>query len=75
MSADTDFLDRLASHLKTDKGAACRRAIERMHAVLKSNYEGGKYSSQTEAELDFIKLVNEQGTCGKPKPVAKTIPH
>jgi hypothetical protein len=73
MSADSDFLDRLASHLKTDKGAACRRAIERMHAVLKSNYEAGKYSSQTEAELDFIKLVNERETetCREDNPASK----
>jgi hypothetical protein len=75
VSANSDFLDRLASQLKIDKNAACCRAIERILAMMKKSYEGGKCSAQTEAELDFRRFVEEQGTCRKPKAAVKTIPH
>jgi hypothetical protein len=68
MNADTVFLDRLAGQLKVDKNAACCRAIERILALVKRNYQDGKYGAETDAELDFRRLVEKQGTCAKPKP-------
>jgi hypothetical protein len=62
---NTDFLDQLASQLKADKNAACRRAIERILAMLKKRCEEGKYENGTEAELDLRRFVGEQGTCQK----------
>ena len=52
----TDFLDRLASQLKANKSAACRRAIQRILAVVKKNLEDGKYENDVEAEADFRQL-------------------
>lgn len=69
------FLDRLAGQLKVDRSAACGRAIERILAVVTKNYEGGMYSSETAAELEFRKFVEQQVTCRKPKIASKTIPH
>ncbi len=46
----TDFLDRLASQLRANKSAACRRAIQRILAVVKKNLEDGKYKNDVEAE-------------------------
>jgi hypothetical protein len=62
---NTDFLDQLAGQLKADKNAACRRAIERILAMLKKRCEEGKYENSTEAELDLRRFVGEQGTCQK----------
>lgn len=52
-----EFLDRLASQLKTGKDAACRRAIERILDGVKKSYESGKYEDASEAERDFRQLV------------------
>jgi hypothetical protein len=65
--ASTDYLDQLAQQLKIDKNAACRRAIERILAMIKKRCDEGVYESRTAAELDFRKLVERQGTCQKPK--------
>ncbi len=56
----TEFLDRLASQLKIGKGAAWRRAIERILDTTKKNYEDGRYESATEAERDFRQLVERE---------------
>ena len=37
----TQFLNYLAAELKADKSAACRRAIQRILATVKRNYEAG----------------------------------
>ncbi len=66
MNADVVFLDRLAGQLKVHRNAACCRAIERILALVKRNYQDGKYTSQTGAEVDFRRLVEKQGTCAKP---------
>jgi hypothetical protein len=68
MNADSVFLDRLSGQLKVDKSAACCRAIERILALVKRNYQDGKYGNEAEAELDVRRLVEKQGTCAKPKP-------
>ena len=57
------FLDHLASQLKANKSAACRRAIQRILGVIKNNYETGKYSNYTEAETDFRSLVEGDVNC------------
>jgi len=59
----TDFLDRLANQLKVDKSAACRRAIQRILAVVKKNFEDGKYENDVEAEADFRRLVDRDEGC------------
>ena len=59
------FLDRLATQLKRDKGAPCRRAIQRLLAVVKKNYEEGKYKTHTEAESEFRKMVESEEACKK----------
>ena len=59
----TDFLDRLASQLRADKSAACRRAIQRILAVVKKNFEDGKYKNDIEAEADFRQLVYRDEGC------------
>ena len=41
----TGFLDRLATQLKANQNAACRRAIQWILAVIKKNYEDGEYDS------------------------------
>jgi hypothetical protein len=56
-------LDRLASQLKANKSAACRRAIQRILAVVKKNFEDGKYKSDVEAEADFRQLVDRDEGC------------
>jgi hypothetical protein len=53
----TEFLDRLASHLKIGKDPVSRSAIERILDVIKKSYEDGKYQSPVEAERDFRQLV------------------
>lgn len=68
-------LDQLAQQLKLDKNAACRRAIERSLAVIKKRCNEGVYESPTAAELDFRKLVEQQGTCRKPKSASQTPGH
>jgi hypothetical protein len=71
--ASTEYLDQLAQQLKIDKNAACRRAIERILAMIKNRYDQGTYESRTAAELDLRKLVDQQGTCRKPKSPSKPI--
>jgi hypothetical protein len=61
----TDFLDRLATQLKTNKSALCRRAIQRILAVVKKNLEDGKYKNDVEAEADFRQLVDRDEGCRK----------
>ena len=58
-----DFLDRLATQLEAGKSAACRRAIQRILAVVKKNFEDGKYKNDVEAEADFRQLVNRDEGC------------
>jgi hypothetical protein len=62
---NTEYLDQLAQQLKADKSAACRRAIERILARMKKRCEEGVYSSPTEGELDFRRLVEQERTCRK----------
>ena len=59
----TDFLERLASQLKTDKNSACRRAIQRILAVVKKNFEDGKYKNGVEAEAEFRQLMDRDDAC------------
>ena len=59
----TDFLDRLATQLKANKSAVCRRAIQRILAVVKKNVEDGKYKNEVEAEADFRQLVDRDEGC------------
>ena len=59
----TDFLERLASQLKVNKSAACRRAIQLILAVVKKTFEDGKYKNAVEAEADFRQLVNRDEGC------------
>jgi hypothetical protein len=70
----TQFLNYLAAELKADKNAACRRAIQRILAMVKKNYEAGQDSSETEAEHAFRHLVQRQGTCRKSKAVVTSVP-
>ena len=72
---NTDFLVRLAGQLKVDKTSACCRAVERILAVVTKNYEAGTYPSETAAELEFRKFVEQQGTCRKTKSVQKPLAH
>jgi hypothetical protein len=59
----TNFLDHLATQLKTNKSAACRRAIQRILDVVKQKYENGEYASQPEAESNFRNLVEKEQAC------------
>jgi hypothetical protein len=59
----TDFLDRLASQLRANKSAACRRAIQRILAIVKSNFEDGKYKNDVEAEAKFRHSVDRDESC------------
>ena len=63
LCVSTDFLDRLASQLRANKSAACRRAIQRILAVVKKNFEDGKYRNHVEAEADFRQLVDRDEGC------------
>jgi len=63
LCVSTDFLDRLASQLRANKSAACRRAIQRILAVMKKNFEDGKYKNDVEAEADFRQLVDRDEGC------------
>jgi len=75
----TDHLDQLVQQLKLDMNAACRRAIERILAMIRKRCDEGIYESRTVAELDFRKLVEQQGTCQIdrlwPKSASKTPVH
>jgi hypothetical protein len=59
----TDFLERLASQVRANKSAACRRAIQRILAVVKKNFEDGKYKNDVEAEADFRQLMDRAEGC------------
>jgi hypothetical protein len=72
---NANFLEQLAGQLKVDKNAACRRAIERILAMIKKRCDEGVYEDRIQAELDFRKFVAEQGTCQKPKSAPKTGVH
>ncbi len=63
LCVSTDFLERLANQLRANKSAACRRAIQRILAVVKKNFEDGKYKNDVEAEADFHQLVNRDEGC------------
>ena len=63
----TEFLDRLAAQLKANKSSACRRAIQGILALVKTNCEYGQYSSQTEAENGLRKLVECDHTWNEPR--------
>jgi hypothetical protein len=60
---DSAFLDRLATQLKANKNAVCRSAIQRILAVVKKNFECGKYKNDVEAEADFRQLVDRDEGC------------
>ncbi len=60
---ETDFLDRLANQLKVNKGAACRRAIQRILVRIKEHYESGEYRSTIEAGSEFRRLVESDPAC------------
>jgi predicted transcriptional regulator len=57
------FLDQLATQLRNNKTAACRRAIQRILDVVKKEYKRGKYGSHTEAENEFRRLVEHEEAC------------
>jgi hypothetical protein len=59
----TGFLDRLATQLRVNKSSACRRAIQRILAVVKGNFEDGKYKNPVEAERNFRQLVDREDAC------------
>jgi hypothetical protein len=63
LCVSTDFLDRLASQLRANKSAACRRAIQRVLAIVKNNFSDGKYRNDVEAEADFRRLVDREEGC------------
>ena len=63
VSVSTDFLDRLATQLKTNKSAVCCRAIQRILAFVEKNFEDGKYKNDVEAEADFRQLVDPDEGC------------
>jgi len=63
LCVSTDFLDRLTSQLRANKSAACRRAIQRILAVVKKNFEDGKYKNDVEAEADFRQMVGRNEGC------------
>jgi hypothetical protein len=63
LCVSTDFLDRLASQLRANKSTACRRAIQRILAVVKKKFEDGKYKNHVEAEADFRQLVDRDEHC------------
>ena len=59
----TGFLDRLASQLKAGRSAACRRAVQRILASMKNEYEAGRFKTHTEAESEFRKQVEGEEAC------------
>lgn len=63
LCVNTDFLDRLANQLRANKSAACRRAIQRILAIVKRNFEEGKYKNDVAAEADFRHLVDRDEGC------------
>jgi len=63
LCVSTDFLDRLATQLRANKSAACRRAIQRILAIVKNNFNDGKYKNDVEAEADFRDLVDREEGC------------
>ena len=63
LCVSTDFLDRLASQLRANKSAARRRAIQRILAIVKKNFEDGEYKNDVEAEADFRHLVDRDKDC------------
>jgi hypothetical protein len=62
----SDYLDQLAHQLKIDKTPACRRAINRILAEMKTRCEKGKYNSPMAAE-SFKQFVEDERTCQKTK--------
>jgi hypothetical protein len=63
---NTEYLEHSAQQLKVDKSPACRRAINRILAVMKKRCADGEYETQAEAESAFRKLVADERTCQKP---------
>jgi hypothetical protein len=64
---DTEYLDQLADQLKIDKTPACRRAINRILAEMKTRCEKGEYNTPIEAESAFRKFVEDERACQKAK--------
>jgi len=60
---ETAFLDRLATQLETNKTAACQRAIQRILVRVKQHCESGQYTSTTDAENEFRRLVDSDLAC------------
>jgi hypothetical protein len=57
----------LAQQLKIDKNTACRRAFERILAMIKKQYDEGAYEGRTVAELEFRKVIEPQSAGQKAK--------
>jgi hypothetical protein len=60
---DTAFIDFLAKQLAAGKSPACRRAVLRVLAIVKTNVESGKYKTPVEAESDFRERVDREKSC------------
>src|SRR5258705_4470930 len=63
---ESEFLDRLDAKLKANKNGACRREIQRILALMKKDYEAGRYKTHTEAENAFRRLVEHDEACNPP---------
>jgi hypothetical protein len=64
---NTQYLDQLAHQLRIDKTPACRRAINRILAEMKTRCEKGEYNSPMAGESAFRKFVEDERTCQKTK--------
>ena len=64
---DSEYLDQLADQLKVDKTPACRRAINRILAEMKTRCEKGEYNTPMAAEAAFRKCVEDDRACQKAK--------
>jgi hypothetical protein len=64
-NSGTEYLDQLADQLKVDKTPACRRAINRILAEMKTRCENGEYSTPMQAESAFRGFVEDDRTCRK----------
>jgi hypothetical protein len=59
MATDSDFISRIATQLKIGKSPASRRSIDRIMGMVRVKYECGLYGSQSEAETDLRKQIEE----------------
>jgi hypothetical protein len=68
----TDYLDQRAVQLKDGKNIACRRAVDKILAMMKKRIANGEYFSAAEAELDLIRFLERESSCSKPICALKT---